>query len=135
MPLITGPVVLEIVGVGLRSDYALGRHLHGIGEATLVAIGDRVLARLDSPPGPNQHDILTGSRPDGTAFPPGEDRTCNNWSSSGDGRAMVGHHDRMGVSNDEAGRSWNSSHLSAGCSDPGLIKTGGAGKLYCFAVN
>ena len=63
---------------------------------------------------PNKHDMLTGSRPDGTAFPPGEDRTCGNWTRSGDGSAMVGHHDRMGVADDEASRSWNSSHPSAG---------------------
>ena len=104
-------------------------------ETALTERGDRVLARLDNPPGPNKHDILTGSKPDGTAFPPGEDRTCGNWTKSGDGSAMVGHHDRMGVRDDEPSRSWNSSHPSAGCSDPALVKTGGAGLLYCFAVN
>lgn len=104
-------------------------------ETALTEKGERDLARLDNPPDPNKHDILTGSKSDGTAFPPGDDRTCGNWTKSGEGSAMVGHHDRMGITNDEAGRSWNSSHPSAGCSDPALVKTGGAGLLYCFAVN
>ncbi len=101
----------------------------------LTEKGERVLARLDNPPGPNQHDILTGSKPDGTAFPEGEDRTCGNWTKSGEGSAMVGHHDRMGLDASPGAQSWNSSHPSAGCSDPALVKTGGAGKLYCFAAN
>lgn len=81
-----------------------------------------------------KHDILTGSQPDGTAFPPGEDRTCRNWTSSGDGAAMLGHHDRMGLSDDAAAKSWNSSHVSRGCSQEGLRSTGGDGLFYCFAV-
>ena len=87
---------------------------------------------------PNQHDILTGSQPDGTAFPAGEDRTCQNWSSSTQGAAMVGHHDRMGLRDDEPSKSWNSSHPSrgqeGGCSQDALKGTGGAGLFYCFAT-
>ena len=104
-------------------------------ETGLTEKGDRVLARIDNPPGPNQHDILTGTRADGTAFPEGEDRTCGNWTKSGEGSAMVGHHDRMGLDASPNMHSWNSSHPSAGCSDPALVKTGGAGKIYCFAAN
>jgi len=104
-------------------------------ETGLTEKGERVLARIDNPPGPNQHDILTGSRPDGTAFPEGEDRSCGNWTRSGEGSAMVGHHDRMGLDASPGAHSWNSSHPSAGCSDPALVKTGGAGKIYCFAAN
>jgi len=78
---------------------------------------------------PNQHDILTGSQPDGRAFPAGEDRTCNNYSSNGTGSVMLGHHDRLGGAN----ASWNSVHASKGCSQPNLVGTGGAGLLYCFA--
>jgi len=104
-------------------------------ETALTEKGDRVLARIDNPPGPTQHDILTGTKPDGTAFPEGEDRTCGNWTKSGEGSAMVGHHDRMGLDASPSAHSWNSSHPSAGCSDPALVKTGGAGKLYCFAAN
>ena len=82
---------------------------------------------------PNMHDILTGSRPDGTAFPAGEDLTCGNWTSSGTGRAQVGHHDRRGLG--EGVNSWNSVHASRGCSQQDLESTGGAGLFYCFAVD
>jgi hypothetical protein len=82
---------------------------------------------------PNVHDILTGSRPDGTAFIGNEDLTCGNWTSSGKGRAQVGHHDRMGQGNGAA--SWNSAHASSGCSQRDLQSTGGAGLFYCFAID
>jgi hypothetical protein len=80
---------------------------------------------------PNQHDILTGSMPDGRAFADAADHTCKNWTSSGDGTAMLGHFDRTGGGN----TSWNSTHASRGCSQDNLISTGGAGLLYCFAIN
>ena len=82
----------------------------------------------------NQHDILTGSTPDGRAFPPDKDMTCGNWTQSGAGTAVVGHHDRMGLRDDEPSRSWNSSHPSKGCSQDNLRATGGAGQFYCFAA-
>ena len=78
---------------------------------------------------PNQHDIITGSQPDGRAFPAGEDRTCNNYTSNSMGSAMLGHHDRLGGPNP----SWNAVHASKGCSQQNLVSTGGAGLLYCFA--
>jgi hypothetical protein len=85
---------------------------------------------------PNRHDILTGSQRDGTAFSGSDDMTCGNWTKSGDGSAMLGHHDRTGTNPDPvANASWNASHKSAGCSDAALAKTGSAGYLYCFAVN
>ena len=85
---------------------------------------------------PNMHDILTGSQPDGTAFPAGEDRTCKNWTSSGEGAVMLGHHDRQGLRDDDASKSWNSSHPSrGGCSQDALRSTGGNGLFYCFATN
>jgi hypothetical protein len=84
----------------------------------------------------NQHDILTGSLPDGTAPPPGKDATCGNWTKGGsDGSAIVGHVDREGLRDDAASKSWNSSHPSRGCSADGLKSTGGAGLFYCFAAN
>jgi hypothetical protein len=82
---------------------------------------------------PNKHDILTGSRLDGTAFASQTDMTCGNWTKSGDGSAMVGHHDRSGPVDHAWAVSWNSSHNSIGCSQPALIKTGGDGLIYCFA--
>ena len=87
---------------------------------------------------PNRHDVLTGSQMDGRAFPPGEDRTCSNWTSSTRGAAMVGHVDRKGLRDDAASRSWNSSHPSrgadGGCSQADLRSTGVDGLFYCFAV-
>lgn len=82
---------------------------------------------------PNVHDILTGSRPDGTAYPAEEDLTCRNWTSSGQGRAQVGHHDRRGLTEDV--NSWNSVHASRGCSQSDLQSTGGAGLFYCFGID
>lgn len=88
---------------------------------------------------PNYHDALTGTQTDGRAFPPGEDKTCHNWTSSTQGVAMVGHIDRKGLRDDAASKSWNSSHPSrgpdGGCSQNDLRSTGGNGLLYCFAAN
>jgi hypothetical protein len=112
--------------------------LHGTNnltkETALTEKGDTVKGRGDSP---NTHDILTGSQPDGTAFTAAEDRTCGNWTRGGaEGAAMVGHHDRQGLRDDEPSRSWNSSHSSrGGCSQEALRGTGGAGLFYCFAAD
>jgi len=84
---------------------------------------------------PNEHDILTGSRADGTAFAPQTDTTCKAWTSSSDGSAIVGHHDRKGPLPENWASSWNFSHQSAGCSQEALVRTGGAGRFYCFAAN
>ena len=86
---------------------------------------------------PNNHDILTGSRPDGTAFPGAAfpDMTCGNWTKGGaDGSAMTGHHDRAGPIDASWAKSWNSSHPSRGCNAETLRSTGGAGLFYCFAA-
>ncbi|HET7795118.1 MAG TPA: hypothetical protein VFL64_17175 [Rhizobacter sp.] len=80
---------------------------------------------------PNQHDVLTGSTADGLAAP----QTCNNWTTSGEGAAIVGHHDRTGLDESAPAKSWNASHATRGCGQDDLVKTGGAGLLYCFAVN
>ena len=79
---------------------------------------------------PNQHDMLTGSQPDGRAFTDGMDHTCSNWTNNGMGTAMLGHFDRTGGPN----VSWNAAHASRGCSQPNLVSTGGAGLFYCFAA-
>jgi hypothetical protein len=84
---------------------------------------------------PNEHDMLTGTRGDGTAFAPQTDTTCKSWTSSTDGSAIVGHHDRIGPNADNWATSWNFSHQSAGCSQQALVTTGGSGKFYCFASN
>jgi len=79
---------------------------------------------------PNQHDILTGTQPDGRAYSDGGDHTCNNWTNNGQGTAQLGHSDKQGGGNS----SWNSAHPSRGCSQANLVSTGGAGLIYCFAV-
>ena len=105
-------------------------------QTALSEKGEVINGRGDTP---NRHDILTGSQPDGTAFASGEDKTCKNWTSSTQGAAVVGHADRQGLRDDEASKSWNSSHLSrgpdGGCSQADLKSTGGDGLLYCFAAN
>ncbi|TDI60085.1 MAG: hypothetical protein E2O93_00160 [Alphaproteobacteria bacterium] len=92
--------------------------------------GNRVKGRGD---GPNEHDILTGSMADGTAYFPRDtdDHTCSNWTNASEGSAQVGHHDRHGGGN----TSWNSAHGSRGCSQENLQGTGGAGLFYCFAAD
>ena len=114
--------------------------LHGANNLTkqtdLTEKGEVVNGRGDTP---NKHDALTGTAPDGKAFPPGEDKTCKNWTSSTQGTAIVGHIDRQGLRDDEPNRSWNSSHPSrgpdGGCSQADLRSTGGDGLFYCFAAN
>ena len=125
-------------GVVIAKDVA---ELHSGGnnltkQTALSEKGEVINGRGDTP---NRHDVLTGSQPDGTAFAVGDDRSCKNWTSSTQGAAMVGHFDRMGLRDDDASKSWNSSHASrgpdGGCSQADLKSTGGDGLLYCFAAN
>jgi hypothetical protein len=117
--------------------------LHGANnltkETALDEKGELVNGRTDKP---NMHDMLTGSTPDGRAVAGADDATCSNWTTSGTGAAMMGHHDRQGLRDDDASKSWNSSHLSRptkdgapGCSQVALQGTGGNGLFYCFATN
>ena len=102
-------------------------------ETALDEKGNGVKGRTDKP---NEHDILTGSRPDGTAFPgqPFADMTCGNWTKGGtEGSAMLGHHDRAGPAASTWATSWNSAHPTRGCHPEGLRSTGGDGLFYCFA--
>lgn len=101
-------------------------------ETALDERGGVVKGRGDTP---NEHDMLTGSRADGTAFAPQTDTSCRAWTSSTDGSAIVGHHDLVGPNNDNWAKSWNFSHQSAGCSQEALVRTGGSGRFYCFASN
>ena len=111
-------------------------HLHNgnlISKATAIdEKGGAIKGRGETP---NDHDILTGSRADGTAFAPQTDTTCGNWTKNGDGSAIVGHHDRTGPLPENWATSWNFSHQSAGCSQDALRRTGGAGLFYCFAAD
>jgi len=127
---------LNAKGLIVAKDLA---ELHGQNnidkQTALTEKGEPVNGRGDTP---NMHDILTGSQPNGTAFPAGEDRTCGNWTKSGEGAAMMGHHDRQGLRDDDESKSWNSSHPSrgpdGGCSQNDLKSTGGNGFFYCFAA-
>jgi len=82
---------------------------------------------------PNRHDILTGSQPDGRAYPAGDDMTCGNWTSNSEGSAWVGHADRYSF--EIPGSPWNASHGTPGCTPANLVSTGGAGLFYCFAID
>jgi len=85
---------------------------------------------------PNQHDVLTGSDPQGLYSTAGGDTNCGNWTKSAEGSAIVGHHDRAGLKKETRHMtSWNSSHGSRGCSQENLVSTGGAALFYCFAAN
>jgi len=110
-------------------------HLHSNNninkQTALNEKGEMVNGRGDKP---NQHDILTGSRPDGTAFSPHMSYTCMNWSTSEEGAAAVGHHDKTGPTEDNWAKSWNFSHFSRGCNQQALESSGGAGLIYCFAI-
>jgi hypothetical protein len=95
----------------------------------LTETGEPVKGRGDEP---NMHDILTGSTPEGTVA---AGQTCGDWTSNGDGAAIVGHHDRIGLRDDAPSKSWNSSHPTRGCGKDDLPKSGGNGLFYCFARN
>ena len=101
-------------------------------QTALTEKGETVSGRGDPV---NMHDILTGSDPQGLFSTAGGDTTCGNWTKSGDGSAIVGHHDRTGLKDTRHMNSWNSSHGSRGCSQDNLKSTGGAGLIYCFLAN
>ena len=108
--------------------------LHGNNDLTkLTAVtekGEGIMGRGDTV---NMHDILTGSTPDGLAIAGDKDTTCGNWTKSTGGSAMLGHHDRQGLTDTVEAKSWNASHPSRACDMASLKATGGAGLMYCFA--
>jgi hypothetical protein len=128
-------------GVTIAKDL---EELHGANnlnkQTGLTETGEMVGGRGDTP---NRHDMLTGSLANGRAFPGaaelGADRTCSNWTSSHEGAAMLGHHDRQGLVDTDSAQSWNAAHPSrgpdGGCSQAALRSTGGDGLFYCFAAN
>jgi len=95
--------------------------------------GNQFASRIDGDPDFSEHDVLTGSQIDGTAFPAGQDRSCNNWTSNDEGSAHVGHADRYSFTT--PGSPWNSSHGTPGCTQADLVQVGGAGLFYCFATD
>jgi hypothetical protein len=102
-------------------------------QTALTEKGDVVSGSGDTP---NQHDILTGSDPQGMYSTAGGDTNCGNWTKSAEGSAIVGHHDRIGLGKTTRHmNSWNSSHGSRGCSQDLLKASGGNGLFYCFIAN
>ena len=120
-------------GAVVATDVA---NLHAMNNLTkqtaLTENGAGVNGRGDTP---NIHDILTGSQPDGAFIAGNLNSTCGNWTQSGEGSAMVGHHDKTGLDESVPAKSWNSAHMTRGCSADALKSTGGAGLFYCFAAD
>jgi hypothetical protein len=111
-------------------------NLHGTNnlskQTALTETGAGINGRGDTP---NLHDVLTGSQPNGNFIAGNVNTTCGNWTQSGEGSAMVGHHDKTGLDESAPAKSWNSSHLTRGCGADALKATGGAGLFYCFAAD
>lgn len=130
----TGPW-FNAEGVLIAADV---EELHGTNnlnkQTALTHRGAVVNGRGDSP---NLHDIVTGTKADGTAPAPGADSTCGNWTSDAGApsRAIVGHHDRMGISSNIDPQSWTEAHVTGGCTQANLQAGGGAGYFYCFAAD
>ena len=120
-------------GVVIATDV---EQLHGTNninkQTALTERGDVINGRGDTP---NLHDMLTGSQPNGSFIAGNVNTTCGNWTQSGEGSAMLGHHDKTGLDESVPAKSWNSSHLSRGCSPDALKATGGGGLFYCFAAD
>jgi hypothetical protein len=120
-------------GVVIATDVDNLHTANNLSKATaLTETGAGINGRGDNP---NTHDILTGSQPDGRFIAGNVNSTCGNWTQSGEGSAMVGHHDKTGLDESAPAKSWNSSHQTKGCSADALKSTGGAGLFYCFAAD
>jgi hypothetical protein len=124
---------LNAKGVVVATDVENLHTANNISKQTaLTERGEPINGRGDKP---NLHDMLTGSQPDGRVIAGNVNTTCGNWTQSADGSAMVGHHDRSGLDESVPAKSWNSSHLTRGCSPELLTTTGGSGLFYCFAAD
>jgi hypothetical protein len=121
----TGPWV-NVAGVEIASSVAA---LHS--DANNIT-SETALTEKGNGIGPTRHDMLTGSNPDGTLSTTAPDTTCRGWTSMTTGRAMLGHTNRYGGGR---GDSWNSAHLSRGCSQDALRASNGAALFYCFAAD
>lgn len=120
-------------GVLVARDLDALHALTGDAELFIDETGAKINGQWDPALTPNEHDILTGSDPEGRVL---AGKTCGDWTSSDATLfAQVGHSDGLGPNMDSAAprSSWNSAHESGGCND--TRPRGGAGKLYCFATD
>jgi len=120
-------------GALVANDVAALHSRTGDAELFLDEHGTKINGQWPGSPTPNEHDVLTGSNPDGTVMP---SMTCANWTSADAGMAaQVGHSDGLGpgANANPPFSSWNSAHASQGCND--TAPRGGAGRIYCFAIN
>jgi hypothetical protein len=118
-------------GVVVAKDLAELHARKGDADVFLDERGQRVPGNWPESPKPTEHDILTGSTPDGRVM---AGRTCNDWTSeASDLQAQVGHSDGLGPGGDPSGAYsiWNSSHDNESCAN--TAPRGGAGRIYCFA--
>ena len=129
-PALLATGIVALIAVNLVQLHSVHSNINK--QTALTEKGERVKGRGDTP---NEHDMLTGSDPEGMFSTAGGDTTCGNWTKSGDGSAIVGHHDRQGLKDTRHMKSWNSAHGSRGCSQEQLKSSGGAGLFYCFAAD
>jgi hypothetical protein len=156
-PVTTGPVAnahdrigagpwYNVKGALLAANLAALHARTGDPALFLDENGNMINGQWTASPAPLEHDILTGSNADGTVA---VGKTCADWTSTQgpsntpDGGtfpvARVGHADGFGPGcnttpappNDVT--SWNSAHDNAGCDN--TVPRGGAGRIYCFAIN
>jgi hypothetical protein len=111
----------------------IAQHLAQLHGAMSKLGKETAVTEAAGPVEPEIHEILTGSRPDGTAFTGSAQRTCGNWTSSSTGSAQVGYFDRAGPG--ESPNSWNSARATNGCSEEAFRTSGGGGLFYCFATD
>jgi hypothetical protein len=118
----------------IANDLDSLHELTGDAELFIDEQKQKINGQWSGSPTPNQHDILTGSMPDGTVA---AGLTCADWTSDAATpvRAQVGHSDGLGPSMNamDPFNSWQASHPNLGCND--TAPAGGAGKIYCFASN
>ena len=135
------PVKFSELALAFQRAFNTGAMLgqQGTGSGAPPDPRDQSWAYMETHPYSIRHEILTGSQPDGRAFPPQHDHTCNNWTSEDEGNSPLRARTNTGpgaeIGQPEAGSVWNSHGISGGCSHESLARSHGAGLFYCFASN
>lgn len=120
-------------GILVATDVGALHSRVGDSEVFVDEHGNKINGQWPGSPLPLEHDILTGSNADGTVM---DGMTCSDWTSDQAGMAaQVGHSDGLGpgANANPPYSSWNSAHANQSCSD--TAPRGGAGRIYCFAVD